>query len=66
MTEWEVIKRAIRERHIEQLRDLDFVKDSLEIFPSSARYKHILHIVSQAIWHENAIRKQRSTRYVKC
>ena len=40
MTELEVIKRAITERHIrvEQLRDLDIVKDSLEISPSSAGY----------------------------
>lgn len=38
MTELEVIKRAIRERHIEQLRDLDIVEDSLEISPSSGGY----------------------------
>ena len=41
MTELEVIKRAIREchmTHVEQLRDLDIVEDSLEISPSSGGY----------------------------
>ena len=66
MTELEVIKRAIREchmTHVEQLRDLDIVEDSLGITPSSAGYKYSVHIVSQAIWHENAISKQGSTRH---
>ena len=43
--------------------DLDIVEDSLGITPSSAGYKYIVHIVSQAIWHENAISKQGSTRH---
>ena len=42
MSELEIIKRAIRERHIEQLRDLNIVKDSFEISPSSAEYEDLV------------------------
>ena len=34
MPDFEVIKRAIRERHIEQLRDLNIVADSFEVSPT--------------------------------
>lgn len=42
MPEFEVIKRSIRQRHIEQLRDLNIVADSFEVFPTGTSYDDIV------------------------
>jgi hypothetical protein len=43
--EFEIIKRAIRvirQRHIEQLRDLNIVADSFEISPTGTEYDDLV------------------------
>jgi len=39
---FDVVKRAIRERHLEQLRDLDLVEDPLESLPIFATFDDIV------------------------
>ena len=42
MPQFEVIKKTIRQRHIEQLRDLNIIADSFEASPTDDTYNDLV------------------------
>ena len=66
MPEFEIIKRAIRARHMEQLRNLNIVADSFEASPTDTEYDKLVKWSKESVEQLNAAIANSEFFYVRC